>query len=111
MPTCPNGHRNPRNQQLCRECDALIIPAKKRRLSDRALWIIVSTGVVAAVVLATVLGVAATHRTEPVTSSAPTTAGSVAMQQWWSAAREHFDELQGALDASRGALERRDLDQ
>jgi flagellar hook-basal body complex protein FliE len=108
MPTCPNGHRNPRNQQLCRECDALIIPAKKRRLSDRALWIIVSTGVVAAVVLATVLGVVATHRTEPVTSSAPTTAGSVAMQQWWSAAREHFDELQGALDASRGALERHD---
>ena len=30
------------------------------------------------------------------------------MQQWWSAAREHFDELQGAFEASRAALERRD---
>ena len=30
------------------------------------------------------------------------------MQQWWSAAHEHFDELQGALEDSRAALELRD---
>jgi hypothetical protein len=108
MPTCPNGHRNPRNQQLCEECDALIMPASpKRSLSDRAWWVIISASV-AAVVLAAVLGVVVTHRAEPETFSAPTTAETTAMQQWWSAAHEHFDELQGAVDDSRAALERQD---
>ena len=106
MPRCPNGHHNPRHQQLCSECDALIVPAKTRTLSDRAWWIILSTAVVAAVALAAVLVVV--YRAAPETSSAPTTAESTAMQQWWSAAHEHFDELQGALDDSREALARAD---
>jgi hypothetical protein len=108
MPTCPNGHHNPRNQQLCQECDALIVPAQKRSLSERKWWVVISASVAAAVILATVLGVVVTQRAEPETSSATTTAESTAMQQWWSAAHEHFDELQGAVDNTREALERRD---
>lgn len=30
------------------------------------------------------------------------------MQQWWSGAREHFTELQGAVKDSRAALKRQD---
>ena len=109
MPTCPNGHRNPKGQQLCEECDALIIPeSPKRSLSERARWVNISASITAAVVLAVVLGVVVTHRAEPETSSAPTTANSAAMQQWWSTANEHFDELQRAVADSREALQRQD---
>lgn len=105
MPKCPNGHQNPRHQQLCAECDAIIIPAAKRPFSDRALRIIVSASAV--VVLAAVL-VAVTHRAEPGPSSAPPSTGNAAIQQWWSGAHKHFDGLQGAVKASREALEHRD---
>lgn len=107
MPTCPNGHRNPRHQQLCAECDALIVPAKNRSLSGRALWMIVSTSVVA-VILTGVLVVIVANRSEPEPARPPTSVDAIAMQQWWSAASEHFDELQSALEDSRTALERRD---
>ena len=92
-------------RQLCGECDALIVPAKKRSLSDRKLWVIISTSVVAAVVLASALGVIVTHRSEPETSLPPTSLASAAMQQWWSGAHEHVDELHDAIDDSRRALE------
>ena len=108
MPKCPNGHRNPRDQQLCEVCDALIVPTEKRALSGRAWWAIIAASVVAAVVLAAVLGVVVTHRGGPETSSAPANAENTAMQQWWSAARGHFDELQGAVADTREALERQD---
>jgi uncharacterized membrane protein len=61
MPKCPNGHRNPRDQQLCEVCDALIVPADKRSLSGRGLRILVSTvvaGVLVAGVLALLIGMA-----------------------------------------------------
>jgi len=108
MPKCPNGHRNPRHQQLCAECDALIIPANKRSWSRRGLRIIASTGVVAAVLLAGVLAVIITNRPEPETARPLTSVDAVAMQQWWSAAHEHFDELQRAVNDTQAALEHHD---
>lgn len=108
MPKCPNGHRNPRGQQLCETCDALIVPAEKRSLSGRAWWAIIAASIVAAVALTAVLGVVVTHREGPETSSAPTNAESTAMQEWWSAARGHFDDFQGALDDTREGLKRQD---
>lgn len=107
MPTCPNGHRNPRHQQLCAECDALIVPAKKRSLSGRALWIIVSTSVLA-VMLTGVLAVIITTRSEPETSRPSTSVDAAAIQHWWSAARVHFDELERAVNDTQTALERHD---
>jgi hypothetical protein len=105
MPTCPNGHRNPRNQQLCKECDALIISASPTRsLSDRAWRVTISASVIAAVVLATVLGVIVTDRGASETGSAPTAPERSSIQQWWSATHEHFAALQGAVNDSRKAL-------
>jgi hypothetical protein len=108
MPTCPNGHHNPRNQQLCSVCDALIVPAERRPLSARKWWVIIALSGVAAVMLAAVLGVVITHRTEPENASAPTTAESTAMRQWWSAAHTHFDELQRAVGDTQAGLKRQD---
>ncbi|HET7667017.1 MAG TPA: hypothetical protein VFK56_13305 [Mycobacterium sp.] len=107
MPICPNGHRNPKGQQLCEECDALIVPESSKRVSARRWWVIISMSLVAAVVLAVVLG-GVLHRAEPETSSAPTGPDTSAMQQWWTAASEHFDELQGAVEKTRDALQRQD---
>jgi hypothetical protein len=61
-----------------------------------------------AVVLAAVLGVIVTHRFEPESALPPTSLAGAAMQQWWLGAHEHFDELRGALEDSRGGLELRD---
>ena len=89
-------------------CDALIVPAEKRPLSGRTWWAIIATSVVAAVVLAAVLGVIVTHRSGTDTSSSPATAGNAALQQWWSEAREHFEQLQRAVDDTRDGLKRQD---
>jgi hypothetical protein len=86
----------------------LIIPADKRSWSGRGLRIIASTGVVAAVLLAGVLAVIITNRSEPETARPPTSVDAAAMQQWWSAAHEHFDELQGAVSDTQAALEHHD---
>jgi hypothetical protein len=108
MPTCPNGHHNSRNRQLCEVCDALIVPTEKTQLSKRAWWAIIGASVVAAIILAAVLGVVVTQRSERETASAPTTTEITAMQQWWSTAREHFDDFQGAVDDTREGLKRQD---
>ena len=107
MPKCPNGHRNSRDQQLCEVCDALIVPADKRSLSGRGLRILVST-VVAGVLVAGVLALLIMNRSAPETARAPTSVDPVTIQQWWSAAHEHFDELQGAVGDTQTALERQD---
>jgi hypothetical protein len=59
--------------------------------------------VVAAVVLVGVLAVLVSNRSEPDSSSAPATVDT-AIRQWWSAAHQHFDGLQGALDDVEQAL-------
>ena len=107
MPKCPNGHRNPRDQQLCEVCDALIVPADKRSLASRGLRILVPT-IVGAVLVAGVLAVIITAGSEPETTRPPTSVGAAAIQQWWSAAHEHFDELQRAVGDTQTALERFD---
>ena len=91
-------------RQLCGECDALSVPATSVH-GQTANCAIISTSVVAAVVLASALGVIVTHRSEPETSLPPTSLASAAMQQWWSGAHEHVDELHDAIDDSRRALE------
>jgi hypothetical protein len=107
MPKCPNGHRNPKNQELCSVCDALMVPSGKRSLSGRAWWLIIATSVVAAVILVAVLGAIVAHRPNT-DSSATSTAGNTALQQWWSTAREHFKDLQDAVDGTREGLKRLD---
>ncbi|MGX9791142.1 hypothetical protein [Mycobacterium sp. MMS18-G62] len=107
MPKCPNGHSNPKDQQLCQECDALIISSPKR-LSNHTLWIILSTSVVAAVLLAAILGVVVMRRSGTQPPSTPTAGANAMMQQWWSSAHEHFDELQSAVSDSQQALKRQD---
>ncbi|HTI76333.1 MAG TPA: hypothetical protein VL634_15155 [Mycobacterium sp.] len=108
MATCPNGHHNPKNEQLCAVCDALIVSTERRSLSGRAWWVIIATSTVAAIVLAAVLGVIVTRPGAPEISSAPTTVESNAMQQWWSVAREHVEEFQTAVDNTRSGLARQD---
>src|SRR5690242_5396066 len=103
MPKCPNGHRNPKNQELCAVCDALMVPTQPRSLSGRAWWAIVVTSIGAVVIVAAVLGVVGTKRSHPETSSTPI-AADAAMRQWWSAAQEHFDALQNAVDDTRKGL-------
>lgn len=104
MTTCPNGHHNPKNQQLCAICDAMIIPTQKRPLSERTWWTIIAASIVVAVALTAVLAGTVAHRPGEETSSAPTTAANMAMQQWWSAAQEHFDDFQSAVEDTRKAV-------
>ncbi len=108
MPTCPNGHHNPKNQQLCTVCDALIVPAEKRSWSARTWWVIIASGVVAAAILAVVLVVVLGHGGGRQKSATPATNEIITMQQWWSGAHEHFDKLQNAVDASKKGLENHD---
>jgi hypothetical protein len=75
----------------------------------RAKWAIVGAGVLAVLVIAGgAVAVAVTRGGEQTSSSAPTSAGRAAVQEWWSAAREHFTGLQNALDDSQRALDLRD---
>jgi hypothetical protein len=108
MPTCPNGHHNPKNQQLCTICDAMIVPTQERSVSGRAWRAVIVTSIIAAVALAAVLVAIVTHRTGPETSSTPTTTADAAMTQWWSTAQEHFDALQNAVDDTRKGLANQD---
>ena len=108
MPKCPNGHRNPKNQQLCVICDAMIVPAQEGSSSSRAWWAIVVASISAVVALAAVLGVIVTHRSHPETASIPTTTADAAMEQWWSVAQEHFDAPQSAVDDTRKGLANQD---
>jgi hypothetical protein len=108
MAKCPNGHRNPKNQELCAVCDALMVDAERRPLSTRTWLAIIAASIVAAVVLATILGVLVTNRSDTEIAATPTTTEVAKVQQWWSGAREHFDALQGAVDDTREGIKRID---
>lgn len=105
MPTCPNGHHNPRNQPLCSVCDALISAGTGQCPPRRAWRLVVPAIALVASIAAAGVGIAAWH-TEPVKSSVPATSDTLAaVQQWWPTAHDHFYELQNALMDTRGALD------
>lgn len=106
MPKCPNGHHNPKNQQLCGQCDALIVPtAAQRSASSVAGRYVLPISVATSVLLATALGFTVA---EHAGREAPTTDLHTSTQHWWLAAHTPVDELRNALLDTRSALERQD---
>lgn len=107
MPKCPNGHRNPKNQSLCGQCDALIIPPTAVQRSSRgSAWrYVLPVSVATSVLLATALGFTVT---EHAVREAPTTDLHTSTQHWWLVARTPVDELRNTLLDTRSALQRQD---
>ncbi|WP_019971550.1 hypothetical protein [Mycobacterium sp. 141] len=106
MPKCPNGHRNPKNQQLCSQCDALIVANAAHRPSSGSPWrYAVPVSVATSILLATALGFAVGHNVVPET---PRTDVHTSTQHWWVVARPSFDELRNSLLDTRSALARQD---
>lgn len=112
MATCPVGHPNPPQWEFCGECGALL--EREAEPPSYSPWYRTMSAILALITFTAVLiavGVVAltdTTRSGQLRSSWSTTAGAVAIQEWWSGAYEPFAELQDALDDSRRALERLD---
>lgn len=108
MLICPNGHHNPAHQQLCQVCDALIVPTSAentRSARRRSVLLFTSAGaILLAVVVAGLVAVVVTNGRG--TPRPPDEVDSAAVRQWWSTAREHFDELKDAVDVANGAVEK-----
>jgi hypothetical protein len=106
MPKCPNGHRNPRNQQLCEQCDALIIPPAVQRPSLGSAWrYVLPVSVASSVLLATALGFSVA---EHAVREPPPADVHTSTQHWWLVTRPSFDELRNTLLDTRSALQRQD---
>jgi hypothetical protein len=106
MPKCPNGHRNPKNELLCRQCDALMVPtAVRRSSSDNAGRYVLPVSVATSVLLATALGFTVT---EHAVREAPTADLHTSTQHWWLAARTPVDEVRNTLLDTRSALQQQD---
>lgn len=106
MPKCPNGHRNPKNQQLCGQCDALIVPAAVQHpASGKAGRYVLPVSVATSVLLAAALGFTVTDRA---VREAPATDLQVSTQHWWLAAHTPVNELRNVLLDTRSALQRQD---
>lgn len=108
MLTCPNGHSNPDGEQLCRECDAWLVPeSAPAKPWYRRWWFSAACGAaVMALISATVLALVVQHRSEA--NPVPTT-GSAAIQQWWDAGTDkHVAALQDALDDAQRSLQQFD---
>ena len=106
MPKCPNGHRNPKNQQLCSQCDALIVANGARQPSSGSPWrYAVPISLATSILLATALGFAIGHNAVPET---PRTDVHTSTRHWWVVARPSFDELRNSLLDTRSALQRQD---
>lgn len=109
MLICPNGHHNPADQQLCQVCDALIVPTSAENArSARRRSVLVFT-VVGALLLAVVVAGAVflglKNGSGRDTPRPPDDVDSAAVRQWWSTAREHFNDLKDAVDVTNGAVE------
>jgi hypothetical protein len=75
----------------------------------RTKWAIVGAGILAVLVISTSAAALVVSRGgEQTGSSAPTSTGTAAIQEWWSGAHESFTELQNALDDAQRALDRLD---
>lgn len=108
MLTCPNGHPNPKGQQLCEECDALIVPPSNPATPwYRRWWFAASCGAaVALLISATVAVLVIQHNRAEVAS--PVTK-QAAVQQWWeSGADKHVAALQDALESAQRSLQQFD---
>jgi len=112
MVSCPKGHANPPHWEFCGECGAPIDEVTEEMESRawyRTKWAIVGASILAVLVIsAAAVALTVSRRGEQTSSSAPTSAGTVAIQEWWSAAREPFTELRNALDDAQRAVDRLD---
>lgn len=109
MITCPHGHPNPDDQQLCGVCDALIVPTSSPATPwYRRWWFAALCGAaVAFVISATAAAVIVQHNRSEV-PSAPVTDREV-IQKWWQAgADKHVVALQDALEGAQRSLQQFD---
>ena len=103
--TCPNGHDNPADWQLCGECGTPLTSADSGRAWDPmnraalAVTLIAATMIVGlAVTLAVIRG-----GVRPETG----TAQAVTVAQWWSETHGDFTDLRDALGDARHVMGRR----
>lgn len=109
MLICPNGHPNPNGQQLCEECDALIVPASNPAPPwYRRWWFAATCGAVAALLIAAIAAaVVVQHNRSGVTT--PQVSHQAAIQQWWqSGTDKHVAALQDALESAQRSLQQFD---
>ena len=108
MLTCPNGHSNPKGQQLCQECDALLVADERSAPPWYRRWGILAASAVLAVVgiSAMVFALFVWHAGSEAAKAPP--AKSDAIELWWNATRRHVADLQGALDDARRNVDRVD---
>ena len=106
MAKCPNGHRNPKNQQLCGQCDAMIVPDAVQHPSRGNVWrYALPVSLATSVLLATALSLTVAERA---VREAPTTDVHTSTQHWWLVTRPDLDELRNTLLDTRSALQQQD---
>lgn len=107
MVECPQGHPNPDGWQLCGECGSPI-EAAPEHASDawyRAKWAIVGASVLAIVALsAVIVTLTVTGVDGQADRSAPESADTTTILEWWAEAREPFTDLQNSLADAQHAL-------
>lgn len=109
MLTCPNGHPNPKGQQLCEECDALIVPTPNPATPwYRRWWFAASCGAAVALLISAIAAALVVQHNRSEVASPPATE-RVAIQQWWeSGADKHVVALQDALEGAQRSLQQFD---
>ena len=109
MVTCSEGHPNPQNWEFCGECGAPLEDDLSTDRWYRTKWAIIGASTLAVLVISgAAVALAVTKGGEQTGSSAPTSADTMAIQEWWSGAHQLFTELEQSLNDSRRALIRAD---
>lgn len=109
MLVCPNGHPNPHGQQLCDECDAMLVPAPNPTMPwYRRWWFSAACGAaVAFLISATAVALVVAHHDRGTTSTQASE--RAAIEQWWAAgADKHVEALQDALNDAQRSLQQFD---
>ncbi len=106
MVTCPNGHHNPPDFDLCGECGA---PIEERRPETtawyRTKWALAgASAVVALAVSAAAVVMAMDHGSDRAESGAGTPTEQQAVLQWWESAGTPVMKLQDSIADARHAL-------
>lgn len=96
------------HHQFCSACGAPISAPRGTRPWHRSSWLIALL-VTAVLAVGIVTAILATLPHAQVPSNAPTGSANPAIQRWWSAAQEHFTELQRAVDNTRNSARTGDL--
>lgn len=105
---CAAGRGNDEHQQFCGVCGALISATPGKRLQHRSPWLVsVIVTQLAAGIVTAMLAITRPHA--HVSASATSGSANPAIQQWWSLAQEHFNELQRAVNDLRNLAHTGDL--